>query len=564
MIAVAIYLFLNFLLFVPLYFFNKETSTFLPIKQILREKNLRSVIATFSGRVNKDIFRVNLEYTIIILLLSIFKNYINFQYVVVPYQIYYILTLIVFYYHYSIYGIYNTFPAINSDFQLIIQGVKIAWAGYKKQLLLGICGFLILLVLIIELNTILLTEIQNTNAIMLEIFACIIIILILKHFFFRHANYIYLQKENDFEQSSAMEIQALSFLISSNIFFSKKAKSELALIPEMYNKTQLIIKADQTLKQSPNIYFIALESYGAILYENEAYTQPYIELLETLHQTIKNDQWHSATFLSNSPVSGGGSWMAFFSVLKGIQIKTDSLYRKLVHLRDEYPVQSIFTVLRKFQYSTFLASGIGGFENLKVPWKEILEFADVQDVVTYKDLNYTGPSFILESAPDQYFLNRSIQIMKEKNQGKPLAFFVETLNSHYDFYTPTVLLDQWEDCNVTSLEHYKPTDPKNNNKENYFEAIKYQLKTIENLIVNEPQDTIFVIFGDHQPPMLTTDQNSFKTPVHIISKNKDFIALWHQKKFSNNLIVDIEKTPIVHHHELKNLFLEFFLQQYSV
>jgi hypothetical protein len=286
--------------------------------------------------------------------------------------------------------------------------------------------------------------------------------------------------------------------------------------------------------------------------------------LETMHQTIKNDQWHAASFLSNSPVSGGGSWMAFFSVLKGIQIKTDSLYRKLVQLRDQYPVQSIFTVLRKFQYSTFLVSGIGGFENLKVPWKEILEFAGVHDVVTHKDLNYTGPLFIFESAPDQYFLNRSIQIMKEKNQGKPLAFFVETLNSHYDFYTPTVLLDQWEDCNTTSLEHYRPTDPKNNNKENYFEAIKYQLKTIENLIVNEPQDTIFVIFGDHQPPMLTTDQNSFKTPVHIISKNRDFIALWHQKKFSNNLIVDIEKTPIVHHHELKNLFLEFFLQQYSV
>ncbi|WP_316635718.1 sulfatase-like hydrolase/transferase [uncultured Flavobacterium sp.] len=564
MIAVTIYLFLNFLLFVPLYFFNKETSTFSPINQIFRQKSLRLAGVAVFARMNKDIFRLNIEFTIVILLLSILKNYINFQYIAVPYQIYYILTLIVFYYHYSIYGIYNTFPAINSDFQLIIEGLKIAWAGYKKQLLLGIGVFLILLVLIIKLNTILLGQIQNTNVIILKILASIIIFIPLRHFFFRRINYIYLQTENHFEHYSGMEIQALSFLISSNIFFSKKAKSEIDLIPQIYNKTKLILSQDQTLKQSPNIYFIALESYGAILYENEAYTQPYIQLLETMHQKIQNDQWHVTSFLSNSPVSGGGSWMAFFSILKGIQIKTDSLYRKLVQLRDQYPVQSIFTVLKKFQYNTFLVSGIGGFENLKVPWKEILEFADVQDIVTHKDLNYIGPLFIFESAPDQYFLNRSIQIMKEKSQGKPLAFFVETLNSHYDFYTPTVLLDQWEDCNTTSLEDYRPTDSNNNNKENYFEAIKYQLKTIENLIVNEPEDTIFVIFGDHQPPMITTDQNSFKTPVHIISKNKDFIELWHQKKFSNNLIIDIEKTPIVHHHELKNLFLECFLQQYSV
>ncbi|MEP7093238.1 MAG: hypothetical protein ABI793_04205 [Flavobacterium sp.] len=84
------------------------------------------------------------------------------------------------------------------------------------------------------------------------------------------------------------------------------------------------------------------------------------------------------------------------------------------------------------------------------------------------------------------------------------------------------------------------------------------------MIINELQDTIFVIFGDHQPPMITTDENSFKTPVHIISKNKDFIELWHQKKFSNSLIINVEETPSIDHHEMKNLFLECFLQQYSV
>lgn len=565
MLAIAIYLLLNFLLFLPLYLFNKETSTFLPINEILKKKRIRSAFSSLLGRVNKDIFRINLEYTLVIFLLLIFKNYINFQYIVIPFHIYYILILIIFYYHHSIHGIYNTYPAITTDFQLIVQGIKIGWAGYKKQLLLGISCSFILLGIIIKLNSLLLTQIQSSNTIVLKIFSSIILIITFRHFFFCHVNYIYLQKEVNFVEFSGIGIQALSFLISSNIFFSKKAKSEIALIPHIYNKTELTIPSDQTLKQSPNIYFIALESYGAILYENETYYQRYTQLLETIDQTIQSHEWHVTSFLSNSPISGGGSWMAFFSVLKGIQIKTDSLYRKLVQVRDKYTVQSIFTVLKKFQYNTFLVTGIGGFENFKVPWKEILEFADVQDVITHKDLNYTGPLFTLESAPDQFFLNKSIQIMKAKAQGKPLAFFVETLNSHYDFYTPTVILDQWEDCNTTTLKDFKSTEPKNkNNKENYFQAIEYQLKTIENLIVNELQDTIFVIFGDHQPPMITTDENSFRTPVHIISKNKDFIELWHQKKFSNCLTIDVENTPSINHHDMKNLFLECFLQQYSV
>jgi hypothetical protein len=443
--------------------------------------------------------------------------------------------------------------------------MKIGWAGYKKQLLLGISCFFILLGVIIKLNSLLLTQIQSTNTIILKIFTSIILIITLRHFFFRRVNYIYLQKEVSFVEFSGIGIQTLSFLISSNIFFSKKAKSEIALIPHIYNKTELTIPSGQILKQSPNIYFIALESYGAILYENETYYQRYTQLLETIDQTLQSHEWHVTSFLSNSPISGGGSWMAFFSVLKGIEIKTDSLYRKLVQLRDKYSVQSIFTVLKKFQYDTFLVTGIGGFENFKVPWNEILEFADVQNVITHKDLNYTGPLFTLEAAPDQYLLNRSIQIMKAKAQGKPLAFFVETLNSHYDFYTPTVILDQWEDCNTTSLRDFKPTETKNkNNKENYFQAIEYQVKTIENLIINELQDAIFVVFGDHQPPMITTDENSFKTPVHIISKNKDFIELWHQKKFSNCLTIDVENTPSINHHDMKNLFLECFLQQYSI
>ncbi|MFB9076180.1 sulfatase-like hydrolase/transferase [Flavobacterium procerum] len=563
MTVVAIYLFLNFLLFVPLYFFNKETSTFFPKNQIFRQKNWRLGLMAVVSRMNKDIFRLNLEYTIVILILSIFKDYINFKYVAVPFQVYYIFTLTVFYYHYSIYTIYNTFPAIVSDFHLIKQGLKIAWAGYKKQLLLGISFFIILLFFTIRLNVLMLEQIENTNIILLKILAPIIILIPFRHLLFRNLNYIYFQT-SDIDHYSGMQIQSLIFLISSNVFFSKKTKSEIGLIPKIYNKSEFIVSSDQTLKKKPNIYFIAIESYGAILYENEVYKKPYSELLEAMHQRIQNDQWHSASFLSNSPVSGGGSWMAFFSVLKGIEIKTDSLYRKLVQLRDQYQVQSIFTVLKKLHYNTFLVTGIGGFENFKVPWKEILEFADVQDLVINKDLNYTGPLFTLESAPDQYFLNRSIQIMKTKSQDNPFAFFVETLNSHYDFYSPTVLLDKWEDCNTTSLQDYEPTDPKSNNKENYFEAIKYQLKTIENLILNEPLDTIFVIFGDHQPPMITTDDNSFKTPVHIISKNKDFMALWHQKKFSSNLVIDIEQTPSIEHHEIKNLFLKYFLKVYSV
>ena len=103
-----------------------------------------------------------------------------------------------------------------------------------------------------------------------------------------------------------------------------------------------------------------------------------------------------------------------------------------------------------------------------------------------------------------------------------------------------------------------------NKVDNYFIAIKYQLETIENMILNENSDSIFILFGDHQPPVLTNHKNSFNTPIHIISKNIKFIENWHKKGFFDTLFIENQKgIKELNHYDFKKMFIDSFLKNYQ-
>jgi len=240
------------------------------------------------------------------------------------------------------------------------------------------------------------------------------------------------------------------------------------------------------------------------------------------------------------------------------------MYRKLLYERNLFPSQSIFDVLEQIGYSTNLIATVGGYKNFKIEWDKILSFLGTKNVIRFDDLNYKGVTFNFgPSAPDQYMLNKSIEILKEKNKNQPITFFVETINSHANFETPTTIFDDWKKCNTANREDFKPTDTSDNNlNENYFQAIQYQLKILEDLIIREKEDSIFVIFGDHQPPLLTSSENSFNTPIHVISKNMQFINYWLNDNFSDSLSCNTKGVEL-NHHDLKSLFIANFIETYK-
>lgn len=564
MIAVVVFLVLNFILFLPRFFLNKKTSTFFPIKEFFVDGKFR--IAPLLARFNDDIFRINLEFTIIVALLIILKTTIPIEIAKIFLFVFYLISLLIFYYHYAIYSIYKTFPAISTDFKLIQQGLKIGYNGFKGIFVLGIFLFVVFLISLWFLNAFLVSLIYENQSSILIIVCGLILMATFVFCFIKKINPFRFNKEFDFHYLLYFSIQMTTFVILSNRFFNKKAKEDIKNIPRIIENSICTIPKIDSFSQKPNIYFIALESYGAILYENEIYLEKYKTLAIKIEKSLRNKGWNIASSLSNSTVTGGKSWVAYSSFLKGINIKSDSIYRQLFYNQSKYKTQSVFDVLETIGYENYLVAGLGGFENYKIEWNEILQFLGTKNVIKYKDLEYKGNRFNLgPSAPDQYLLNKSIQLIKEKNQEKPFSFFVETINSHYPFDSPTHIFENWEECNSATSNDFKTIKNQSSNQiENYFTAIEYQLKCIEDLILKENSDAIFVVFGDHQPPILTDKNNSYKTPIHIISKNKSFVNNWIANGFQNSMYCNKEELGSnLSHHQIKKMFLETFIKVYQ-
>ncbi len=75
-------------------------------------------------------------------------------------------------------------------------------------------------------------------------------------------------------------------------------------------------------------------------------------------------------------------------------------------------------------------------------------------------------------------------------------------------------------------------------------------------------NTIFILIGDHQPPVITGANDGFDTPVHIISRNKDFTGAFMQFGFREGMKADEKAIPI-RHEGIYSMFMREFVRFYG-
>ncbi|WP_412464676.1 sulfatase-like hydrolase/transferase [Flavobacterium mekongense] len=562
MTGIVVFVTLSFLLFVPRYAFNSKTTAFFPVKEFFPKGRFR--IQPFFTRFNEDIFRLNWEYAFFVVVLSLLQNQIPIFYAKIILASVYWVTLIFFLYYHSIYGIYKSYPSFKSDYALIIQGFQIGFSGYKTALFAGLLLFTIVSGLVIWGNFYLAALLYRSDSLFFFCFG--ITCLSIFYWFYKKINPLHFTAVEEFEIHHFATIQWGISLWLSNRFFTRKATEDLAQIPELTAQSVVEIPKNLTLQSKPNICFIALESYGALLYENNRYRERYLKLLENLEEQLQKLQFESASILSETTVTGGASWVSYSSFLKGVKIKNDFSYRFLLNHQKDFKTQSVLSILNDLGYDTYLVAGIGGFETLSIEWEKIMSFLGTNQVIKYRDLEYQGETFNFgPSAPDQFLLNKARQLMATKSAQKPFAFFVETINSHYHFDSPTVVLPQWTDCQTAKREAYHPLENLSEQPaENYFKAIEYQLQNLVDFIRNDAaSDTIYVVFGDHQPPLLTQPENSYQTPIHILSKETSFVQSWLDIGFERGLKVKTPTTTVYSHDCFKKNFAAAFFKTYK-
>jgi hypothetical protein len=278
-----------------------------------------------------------------------------------------------------------------------------------------------------------------------------------------------------------------------------------------------------TLQGSPSIVVICIESYGSIVHRDEQLRQSVSPLLDAHQAKLQERGYRVASTFSDAPLFAGGSWLSYASFIYGAPINDVQLYDGLFTRPNEFGVyESLFHVLRRNGYENALLCPLGGVDSHAVDWASVDRCFQCHRRFAFEDLSYVGPrvnflgSIRRYSPLDQFSLNFGYE--QTRAASDRFALFFCTLNSHYPWHTVTQVADDWRDLNRPAA---KPAaEGTRTLGERYGEAIRYQLDYILRFATERADDApLIILFGDHQPPIITPEVMGKQTPVHVLSRD---------------------------------------------
>ena len=354
--------------------------------------------------------------------------------------------------------------------------------------------------------------------------------------------------------------QLLTVNIVQNIKQSIKLKGEVEKI-DFGKITEINRSLNFELKEKPNIYFLFIESYGSINLNNQKLSSNYVSLLEGYEEGLALDGWKSSSILSKAPVTGGGSWLSYTTLMLGYKVDNRSLYNTLLTNKEFQKYNHLFRNLQEHGYTNYRLNPIFMPEKFNPPWELFTSFYAVDEWIRLKDVEYEGIMYGYgPSPPDQYSLNKAYDIISKREES-PFILFSLSKNSHTPFPEPYELKNNWQEWNDEKGSDRHARFFERPKIEDYRKSIKYQLDVVMDFITKKGEKSdIFFIIGDHQPPVF--EIIDFKTPIHIISRDESLITQFSNYGFSGDLVPANDKE--FNHEGFYSMFLREFVKTYGV
>ena len=331
--------------------------------------------------------------------------------------------------------------------------------------------------------------------------------------------------------------------------------------------------SNEKLLRKPNIYLIFVESYGSVLYQRPHFVADYRAVLAEVEGQLSDAGWHSRSTMSESPMWGGGSWMAYSSVLFGTRMDNHPQYLSLFerYQIEEYP--TLGRTLHDQGYeSVWVASIIREISDGE--WERHRRFMGADQHIRYRALDYVGAQYGWgPAAPDQYVLNYANQ-MAQAATDKPIFFATITQNSHYPWLPLPEFVEDWRTLNQPPAPQGEgssedPTEVAVEEKRaNYLQAIDYQLRTLADFIINSgDEESLFILVGDHQPPQVSRRSDGWLTPMHVISRDAALVDAFAEYGFGPGLEIpslELRDNELRLRHEgIYSLLMRVLLQEYG-
>jgi hypothetical protein len=549
----GIFLILNCLLFLPGYLLDIDSNDFFPIHQFTSEKeSLYGYLKVFFIRDNYDIFRISIDFFVLTFSFLFFRKWFNQKIYSVIVFVYYILILIYQFYYAVFQHIYITEPLFYNDW----KSIKIAFSIVNQGLTLN--------AVLIALSTLLvLGMLFYSNWKLIQYLAVVKPGRVSKIIFVFFLVVFALNLKYKFVQNRSNTVQTNGLFIARNIFVSLETAEQL----KKFDLDKLIASNDYssfTFKTVPNIFFIALESYGSVLYKNAELRKNYLAEIEKDNTELNENGWYASSVFSVSPVHGGLSWISYSSLAYGYNFTNQGTYATLLDNAELDKYDHLFSMLKKKGYRNYRLVPVPEVGKMSIPWDKYTRFFKVDDWIRFKDINYTGKLYGFGPSPaDQFSLNFAFEKIKKENNG-PFSLFFITQNSHSPFYSPLHPVDNWESLNDGSMEKINDVNfigiPK---IEDYSTAVNYTLEVLVKFIIEKgTENDIFILVGDHQPPFIAQEKDGLETPIHIISKNETFQKCFSTYGFENGLVIS-DNPKIIRHEGFYSLFARELIQNYG-
>ncbi len=548
---------LNALLFLPMFLLDQQSSTLAPPASTTADGWWLALNRLFVWRENLDPWRLSVELTVLAAL-WVLVRWVRRPWVGVIFGTLYVLAISYYIYEAIVLSVFLLEPSFYSQFYLARDGlpflaehVNAAWWLYAGVVL----GLALLASAVIWLLSLLLRSgaapgLHWLTRAGMGVLAMVSIVAVVSY--------------QGYTARPEMVPSSLGFKLQKNVALSLKTQHDVASFDDSTVR-RIYDYAGYQLETKPDIYVIFIESYGSVLYKRTHFRPPYTALLSELDETLHNAGWQTTTAMSESPTWGGGSWLAYTSLLFGLRIDNHPQY---LSLRNKYQVDSypsLGNTLQQQGYHYVWLSALD--ENLAdIAWARYTRLLGVDELIRNEDMQYIGPRYGWGPAPpDQWVLNWATEAIEARTDD-PLLLFTITQNSHYPWTPHPTLAGDWRTLNQPAPEA-EFVDPDTISPEamrrNYMNAVDYQLRMLTQFILdNGDENSLFVLVGDHQPPAVSRRADGWSTPLHIISKDAALIDSFAGYGFVPGLqVTNLE--PSLRHEGFYSLFMRLLFGRYG-
>jgi hypothetical protein len=329
------------------------------------------------------------------------------------------------------------------------------------------------------------------------------------------------------------------------------------------------------LDRKPNVYLFLIESYGRLMFsrgpEGDAHRARMLELEEQLEEL----GWSTASAFSRAPVMGGRSWLAEASVLTGMRVRHEAVFRHLIAQIDSVP--HLVATLRRNEYRSIL---LVPSDRVR-PGVELVNYYGFDRVIRFDDLGYQGAPVGWGIVPDQYSLEHTHEHVLSK-VSRPLFFDFHMVSSHAPWdEVPTIVSDyrrlargeaepELDEHSMlhTRLKRYQrrgrfrflrrglnQVEGQRDAMRRYQQAIRYEIDVLARYLPRIEDDALIVLMGDHQPPMLMATTQDFAVPVHVLARDPNLLVPLWAAGFRPGLRMHAAQREVLRHEGLYSLLV---------